>query len=96
MPPSKAERQSAASVSRRAPVRKPAAAKKKAPKAEFAAGEAEYLAEQLERHQASERAWQRMTAPPDGEDRWSVVEEHLLDKEHRQDHAERRWKYFAK
>ena len=35
-----------------------------------------------------------MMAPPEGEDRWSSVEEHLLDK--RPDDADRRWKYFSK
>jgi hypothetical protein len=35
-----------------------------------------------------------MTAPPEGEDRWSSVEEHLLDR--RPDDADRRWKYFSK
>lgn len=63
---------------------------------EFSPEEVVSLEQQLLRHQQSEKAWQRLTALPDGEDRWTEVEEHLLDKERQADHAERRWKYFSK
>ncbi len=48
------------------------------------------------RHAHSEEAWQKMTALPADEDRWSAVEEHLLAKPHEHDHSLRRWKYFSK
>jgi hypothetical protein len=63
---------------------------------DFSPEEVHSLEQQLVRHQQSERAWQSLTSPPDGEDRWSEVEEHLLHKDQQNDHAERRWKYFAK
>lgn len=92
--PRKAKAVSARSV----PARKPAAKKQKTVKLspEFSADEVAHLAAQLERHEQSERAWQRLSAAPEGEDSWSAVEEHLLNKEQQADHAERRWKYFAK
>lgn len=46
------------------------------------------------RYKRSEQAWLSMTAPPEGEDRWASVEEHLLDR--RPGDADRRWKYFSK
>ena len=45
----------------------------------------------------SERAWLSMTsASADDSDGWSVVEEHLLDRNQQKNHSERRWKYFSK
>ncbi len=46
------------------------------------------------RYEEAERAWQRMTAPPDGDDVWTKVEEHLLSGG-AQD-QDRRWKFFSK
>lgn len=45
----------------------------------------------------SEKVWLKMTdAAPDEADRWSNVEEDLVDKTQQHDHSERRWKYFSK
>lgn len=65
-------------------------------KPEFTPEEVASFENQLARHQQSERAWQSLTAPPDGEDRWSELEEHLLYKSETRGTAERRWKYFSK
>lgn len=73
-------------ISRKAKVLKP----------EFTPEEVVQVEQQLALHNASERAWQRLTAAPEGEDRWSAVEEHLVYKAQAHDHAERRWKHFAK
>ena len=73
-----------------------AARKANASKPEFSVEEVHDLEQQLLRHQQSEAAWQRLAAPPEGEDRWAAVEEHLLHKDQAHDHAERRWKYFSK
>ncbi|UPT74031.1 MAG: hypothetical protein M0D55_19755 [Elusimicrobiota bacterium] len=48
----------------------------------------------VKRFEESEKAWQRMTAAPDEDDRWSGVEEHLLTR--RDGDADRRWKFFSK
>lgn len=48
----------------------------------------------VKRFEESERAWQRMTAAPDEDDKWSSVEEHLLTQ--REGDADRRWKFFSK
>ncbi len=48
----------------------------------------------VKRFEESEKAWQRMTAAPDEDDKWSSVEEHLLAR--RDGDAERRWKFFSK
>ncbi len=46
------------------------------------------------RYEASERAWQQMTALPEADDAgWAQVEEHLLT---RQSDPDRGWKYFSK
>jgi hypothetical protein len=79
-----------------------AAARTKAParrvaraaKPELTPAEVEQFESLEKRYKESEQAWQRMTALPDGDDRWSSVEEHLLDR--RPDDADRRWKYFSK
>src|SRR5262245_36361935 len=85
---------------RRTPIRKTGAkttrTKVLRPRPEFSREEVETLSAQLERHQQSERAWQRLTAlPAERDDGWAAVEEHLLDKSRQEEHAERRWKYFA-
>lgn len=84
--------------SRKSPARAASklARKPKALKPEFTPEEVVSFEQQLAHHQQSETAWQRLTAPPEGDDRWADVEEHFLYKNHRQNHAERRWKYFAK
>ena len=46
------------------------------------------------RYAEAERAWQLMTAPLDGDDAWSKVEEHLLT--HAAQDSDRRWKFFSK
>lgn len=80
---------SAAKTARKAPVRRPA---KKAP-VEMSPDEVVHLEQISLRYAQAESAWQRMTAPPDGDDAWNKVEEHLLRGAADQD---RRWKYFAK
>jgi hypothetical protein len=65
-------------------------------KPEFTPEEVVQVEQQLARHQQSERAWQKLTAAPEGDDRWSEVEEHLVYKTQQHDHAQRRWKYFSK
>jgi hypothetical protein len=72
------------------------AAKPKILKPEFSPEEVVTFEQQLARHQQSEKAWQRLAAPPDGDDRWNDVEENLVYRGQREQHAERRWKYFAK
>lgn len=80
-----------ASVRRtKTPVRR--AARVAAP--ELTPAEVEHFENLEKRYKHSEQAWLRMTAPPEGDDRWSSVEEHLLDR--RPDDADRRWKYFSK
>jgi hypothetical protein len=46
------------------------------------------------RYEESERAWAQMTAPPDGDETWSQVEDHLLSRS--PGDPDRRWKYFSK
>ncbi|MHB2025582.1 MAG: hypothetical protein ACYCPQ_02910 [Elusimicrobiota bacterium] len=44
-----------------------------------------------------ERAWLSLAQPgPDDDDRWSIVEEHLLSRDEHRQHSFRRWKYFSK
>lgn len=80
----------------KAPARRKAALRRplRAAKPELSAAEVEHFEDLEKRYRESEQAWLRMTAPPDGEDRWSAVEEHLLER--KADDAERRWKYFSK
>ncbi len=70
--------------------------KAKTLKPEFSAEEVVLFEHVLARHQQSESAWQKLTATTEDDDRWGEVEEHLLSKGQRQEHSERRWKYFAK
>lgn len=48
----------------------------------------------VKRFEDSERAWQRMTAPPEEMDHWAQIEDHLLQR--RDSDSDRRWKFFAK
>lgn len=75
-------------------VKAPARRVARAAKPELTPAEVEQFENLEKRYKESELAWQRMTALPDGDDRWSSVEEHLLDR--RPDDADRRWKYFSK
>ena len=76
------------------PARRAAAAKKAAPP-EISRDEALRLESIARKYEESERAWQRMTASPEGEEPWSAVEEHLVAHGRPAD-PERRWKYFSK
>lgn len=62
----------------------------------LSATEVDILERQAAQQAKSENAWLSMTTPPPGDDRWSALEENLLDKDRSRDHSERRWKYFAK
>jgi hypothetical protein len=81
---------SAKAASARAPRR--LAAKKAAP--EMSPDEALHLEQISNRYAEAERAWLLMTAPLDGDDAWTKVEEHLLT--HGAQDADRRWKFFSK
>ena len=81
----------AASVAR-APARRLVA--KKAAPPEMTPDEALHLEQISIRYAEAERAWLRMTAPPDGDDMWTKVEEHLLT--HAAQDQDRRWKFFSK
>lgn len=63
---------------------------------EFSPEEVLSFEQQLARHQQSESAWQRLAAHPDDDDRWGEIEDHLLSKAQKDDHAPKRWKYFSK
>jgi predicted secreted protein len=76
----------------RTPARRLAAKKAAAP--EMSPDEALHLEQISNRYAEAERAWLRMTAPPEGEDTWSKVEEHLLT--HAAGDSDRRWKFFSK
>lgn len=76
----------------RAPARRLVA--KKAPAPEMTPDEALHLEQISKRYAEAERAWQQMTAPPEGDDAWTKVEEHLLA--HASQDQDRRWKYFSK
>jgi hypothetical protein len=68
------------------------ALKKAAP--ELTPDEALHLEQISNRYAEAERAWLLMTAPLDGDDAWTKVEEHLLTNA-AQD-SDRRWKFFSK
>lgn len=82
----------------RTPVKSPrksnAPARKKAANLELSAEEVASLEQISQRYEQSERAWQRMTALPGGDETWHQVEEHLLTQGGQD--QERRWKYFSK
>ena len=84
------------SVKARAPKKAPARrlAAKKAAAPEISAEEATHLEQISIRYAEAERAWLSMTAPPEGDDVWTKVEEHLLTSG-AQD-QDRRWKFFSK
>jgi hypothetical protein len=86
----KPSKKAAKASAKKAPARRAA----KAARPELTPAEVEHFEDIEKRYKQSEQAWLRMTAPPEGEDRWSSVEEHLLDR--RPDDADRRWKYFSK
>lgn len=72
------------------------ARKTKVLKPEFTPEEVATFEQQLALHKQAENAWQRLAALPDGDDRWSDVEENLLHKSESRGQGERRWKYFSK
>ena len=67
---------------------------KKAAAPEMTSDEALHLEQISNRYAEAERAWLRMTAPPEGDDAWTKVEEHLLT--HPAQDQDRRWKFFSK
>jgi hypothetical protein len=67
---------------------------KKAAAPEMTPEEVRHLEQISYRYEAAENAWLRMTAPPDGDDTWTKVEEHLLT--HAAQDQDRRWKFFSK
>jgi hypothetical protein len=71
----------------------PRAAKRKAA-VELTPEEATHLETISRRYEESERAWARMTAPPEGDETWIQVEEHLLSRG--SGDPDRGWKYFSK
>jgi predicted secreted protein len=76
----------------RTPARRLTAKKAAAP--DISPDEALHLEQISNRYAEAERAWLRMTAPPDGDDTWTKVEEHLLT--HAAQDSDRRWKFFSK
>lgn len=85
-------RSSKAASAKRTPARRLVVKKAAAP--EISAEEAIYLEQISIRYAEAEKAWLRMTAPPDGDDTWNKVEEHLLT--HAAQDQDRRWKFFSK
>lgn len=67
---------------------------KKTANLELSVDEVTALEQISQRYEQSERAWQRMTAVPGGDETWNQVEEHLLTQGGQD--SERRWKYFSK
>lgn len=63
-------------------------------KNEMSPDEVLHLEQISRRYEEAERAWLRMTAPPEGDDVWTKVEEHLLN--HSAQDQDRRWKFFSK
>ncbi|MFI5348994.1 MAG: hypothetical protein ACHQ2Z_05595 [Elusimicrobiota bacterium] len=76
----------------RAPARRLVLKKAAAP--EMTPDEALHLEQISNRYAEAERAWLLMTAPLDGDDAWTKVEEHLLT--HAAQDSDRRWKFFSK
>ena len=68
--------------------------RKKSAPPELAPEEVIRLEQISRRYVESERAWLRMTAPPDGDETWTRVEEHLLTRP--EGDQDRRWKFFSK
>jgi hypothetical protein len=46
------------------------------------------------RHAQAEKAWQQMTAPIEGDEPWSQIEEQHFERPGQ--NQERRWKFFSK
>ncbi|MFI5345492.1 MAG: hypothetical protein ACHQ51_03870 [Elusimicrobiota bacterium] len=67
---------------------------KKAAAPEMTPDEVVHLETISKRYEESERAWQRMTAAPEGDETWTQVEEHLLA--HAAQDQDRSWKFFSK
>jgi hypothetical protein len=67
---------------------------KKAAAPEMSPDEALHLEQISNRYAEAEKAWLLMTAPIDGDDAWTKVEEHLLT--HASQDSDRRWKFFSK
>ena len=67
---------------------------KAAPPEAMTPDEVSHLETLVKRFEESEKAWQRMTAPLEGTDHWSQVEEHMLER--RDGDSDRRWKFFSK
>lgn len=67
---------------------------KKAAAPEMTPDEVVHLENISRRYEEAEKAWLRMTAPPDGDETWTQVEEHLLA--HAAQDQDRSWKYFSK
>lgn len=67
---------------------------KKTATLELSVEEVSSLEQITHRFEQSELAWQRMTAPPNGDETWNHVEEHLLARGDKD--SERGWKYFSK
>lgn len=86
----KPSKKAAKAAVKKSPVRRAV----RAAQPELTPAEVEHFENLEKRYKHAEQAWQRMTAPPEGEDKWSTVEEHLLDR--RTEDADRRWKYFSK
>lgn len=67
---------------------------KKAAAPEMTPDEVVHLEQISRRYEEAENAWLRMTAPPEGDDTWTKVEEHLLTNASTD--QDRRWKFFSK
>jgi predicted secreted protein len=80
-----------APIAARTPARRLVVKKAAAP--EMTPDEVLHLEQISHRYEQAESAWLRMTAPPEGDDTWTKVEEHLLAPSADQD---RRWKFFSK
>ena len=76
----------------RTPARRLLAKKAAAP--ELTPDEVVHLEQISRRYEEAENAWLRMTAPPEGDDTWIKVEEHLLAAGSAD--QDRRWKFFSK
>ena len=56
--------------------------------------ETKHLEQISRRYAEAENAWQKMASPPEGDETWAHVEEHLL--ENTAQDQDRRWKFFSK
>ena len=67
---------------------------KKAAAPELTPDEVVHLEQISHRYEEAEKAWLRRTAPPEGDDTWTKVEEHMLAAASTD--QDRRWKFFSK